>query len=185
MNIPIAMTLKGFTNNQNLDYVPAAGELLLDKETNLLKIGDGKTAVKDLCFISCDLSGTYEPENNFVISNEAKEFIKNNKDLIARNCFDYLYDELLLNPPLMREVTSALLYAGINPKEYLYRVPGAIADMLSEPPHNSEWTTYIDTGEYYTKQELDTRFQGEVGDGACLWSLNNPTTNDIIVRYSD
>lgn len=184
MNIPIAMTLKGFTNSQNLDYVPASGELLLDKETNRLKIGDGKTAVKDLCFISCDLSYSYKPENNYEISSEAKEFIKNNKHLIAQNFFDDLYDQLLSNPPLMREVTNALLYAGINPKEYLYKVPSGISDLLSEPSHNSKWTTYIDTG-VYTKQELDARIQGEIGEGACLWSLNNHTTNDIIIGYSD
>ena len=93
MNIPIAMTLKGFTNSQNLDYVPASGELLLDKETNLLKIGDGKTAVKDLPYISIDKSDTSTAKSDKEsVPDYVRQIIKKYSNLIEENRFNELFN---------------------------------------------------------------------------------------------
>ena len=143
MNIPIAMTLKGFTNSQNLDYIPANGELLLDKETNLLKIGDGKTAVKDLPYIS-----TVKADKE-TVPDYVKQIIKKYSNLIEENRFNELLDNLI--PSAHTGVVRALLKAGIDVKSHLDPVPSTVKHLFEE----EDWS--IDSDRIYTKSEIDAK----------------------------
>ena len=143
MNIPIAMTLKGFNNSQNLDYVPANGELVLDKETNLLKIGDGKAAVKDLPYIS-----TAKPDKEF-IPDYVRQIIKKYSHLIEENRFNELLDNII--PSAHTGVVRALLKAGIDVKSHLQPIPPTVQHLFEE----EDWS--IDSDRIYTKSEIDSK----------------------------
>ena len=144
MNIPIAMTLKGFTNSQNLDYVPFNGELVFDKETNLLKMGDGKTAVKDLPYISTTVKSDKESVPNYV-----RQIIKKYSNLIEENRFDELLDNII--PSVHIGVVRTLLEAGIDVKSHLFPMPPTVKHLFEE----EDWS--IDLDRMYTKSEIDAK----------------------------
>ena len=143
MNIPIAMTLKGFTDSQNLDYVPANGELVLDKETNLLKIGDGKTAVKDLPYIA---TAKADKES---VPDYVKKIIKKYSHLIEENRFNELLDNII--PSAHTGVVRTLLEAGIDVKSHLFPIPSTVKHLFEE----EDWSNDLDR--IYIKSEIDAK----------------------------
>lgn len=143
MNIPIAMTLRGFTNSQNLDYVPYNGELLIDQETNLFKIGDGKTAVKDLQYIS---TAKADKES---VPDYVRQIIKKYANLIEENRFNELLDNII--PSAHTGVVRALLKAGIDVKSHLNPIPPSVQHLFEE----EDWS--IDSDRIYTKAEINAK----------------------------
>ena len=152
MNIPIAMTLKGFTNSQNLDYVPANGELLIDKETNLLKIGDGKTSVKALPYVSghagVDLATAKADKET--VPDYVRQIIKKYSNLIEENRFNELLDNII--PSAHTGVVRTLLEAGIDVKSHLFPIPDTVKHLFEEA---KDWS--IDLDRMYTKTEIDAK----------------------------
>lgn len=147
MNIPIAMTLKGFTSSQNLDYIPANGELMIDKDNNLLKIGDGKTAVQDLPYISVDISTAKADKES--VPDYVKQIIKKYSHLIEENRFNELLDKII--PSARTGVVRTLLKAGIDVKSHLHPIPPSVQHLFEE----DDWST--DLTSTYTRSEIDAK----------------------------
>ena len=166
MNIPAAMTFKGFNDSNNTDFVPAVGEVFINKDTNELKVGDGKTKIADLPYISTTVSAP-EPAK-FEPCNVTKEYIKQYKDLIASNDFDEFYKHLEGSSTfVIRDVTKTLIEAGINIKEHLTTVPRCIQDMLLDKVDNLDNKIY--THDYndwsvdmYTAREIDNMLENAI-----------------------
>lgn len=144
----IAMTLKRMptVDMQISDIVPVAGEIIMDATSNKLKVGDGKTAVKDLPWVDFGVDLAKEESS---LSRTARMFIENNIELIENNDYDTLYSHIA-TPALAQEVTRALLKADLNPKPYLSKIPNSIRHIL-EP--EDVWIE--DTSRLYTKAEMD------------------------------
>ena len=100
----IAMTLKRMptVDMQISDIVSVAGEIIMDATSNKLKVGDGKTAIKDLPWVNPDI-GLAKEESS--LSRTARMFIENNIELIEKNDYDTLYS-LIATAALAQEVTS-------------------------------------------------------------------------------
>ena len=147
----IAMTLKRMptADMQISDFVPDAGELIMDATTNKLKIGDGKSHLKDLPWINLGVDLAKEESS---LSHTARMFIENNIELIENNDYDTLYSHIA-TPALAQEVTRALLKADLNPKPYLSTIPSSIKYILDP---TEDWTE--DTSRLYTKEEMDAMF---------------------------
>ena len=145
----IAMTLKRMptVDMQISHVVPVAGEIIMDATTNKLKVGDGKTAIKDLPWVAALGLDLAKEESN--LSRTARMFIENNIELIENNDYDTLYSHIA-TPALAQEVTRALLKADLNPKPYLSKIPNSIRHIL-EP--EDVWAE--DTIKLYTKSEMD------------------------------
>lgn len=144
----IAMTLKRMAtvDMQISDIVPAAGEIIMDATSNRLKVGDGKTAIKDLPWVDYGVDLAKEESS---LSHTARMFIENNIELIENNDYDTLYSHIA-TPALAQEVTRALLKADLNPKPYLSKIPNSIRHIL-EP-----YDVWIeDISRLYTKPETD------------------------------
>ena len=107
------------------DVVPIAGELIMDP-TNKVKIGDGKTAIKDLPWVDLEIDLAKEETS---LSHTARMFIKNNIELIENNDYDTLYSHIA-TLALAQEITRALLKADLNPKPYLSKIPQSIRHIL-------------------------------------------------------
>lgn len=124
----IAMTLRRMptVEMQLSDFVPDLGELIMDATSNKLKVGDGKTAIKDLPWV--DLCTDLAKEESS-LSRTARMFIENNIELIENNDYDTLYSHIA-TPALAQEVTRALLKADLNPKPYLSNIPNSIKHLL-------------------------------------------------------
>ena len=144
----IAMTLKRMptVDMQISDIVPVAGEIIMDATSNKLKVGDGKTAIKDLPWVDYSVDLAKEESS---LSRTARMFIENNIELIENNDYDTLYS-CIATPALAQEVTRALLKADLNPKPYLTKIPSSIRHIL-EP--DEVWAE--DTSRLYTKSEMD------------------------------
>ena len=144
----IAMTLKRMptVDMQISDTVPLAGEIIMDATSNKLKVGDGKTAVKDLPWVDYGVDLAKEESS---LSRTARMFIENNIELIENNDYDTLYSHIA-TPALAQEVTRALLKAELNPKPYLTNIPSSIRHIL-EP--DNVWIE--DTSRLYTRSEMD------------------------------
>ena len=144
----IAMTLKRMptVDMQISDIVPVDGEIIMDATSNKVKIGDGKTAIKDLSWVDLGIDLAKEESS---LSRTARMFIENNIELIENNDYDALYS-LIATPALAQEVTRALLKAELNPKPYLSKIPLSIRHLL-EP--DDVWAE--DTSSLYTKSEMD------------------------------
>lgn len=144
------MTLKGFASSQNLDYVPANGELLLDKETNLLKVGDGKTAVKDLPYLSTGKSDTLTAKSDKEsVPDYVRQIIKKYSNLIEENRFNELLDNIV--PSANTGVVRALLQAGIDVKSHLYPIPSTVKHLFEE----DGWS--LDLAQTYTQDEINAK----------------------------
>ena len=125
MNISMTIKKMPTVDMQISDVVPIAGELIMDP-TNKVKIGDGKTAIKDLPwgYLEIDLA-----KEETSLSRTARMFIKNNIELIENNDYDTLYSHIA-TPALAQEITRALLKADLNPKPYLSKIPQSIRHIL-------------------------------------------------------
>ena len=144
----IAMTLKRMptVDMQISDIVPLAGELIMDATSNKLKVGDGKTAIKDLPWVDLDIDSAVEESR---LSRTARMFIENNIELIDNNDYDTLYS-LIATAALAQEVTRALLKADLNPKPYLSKIPQNIRHILDP---EDVWVE--DISRVYTKSQME------------------------------
>ena len=144
----IAMTLKRMptVDMQVSNLVPQAGEIIMDATSNKVKIGDGKSHLKDLAWVALGLDLAREESS---LSRTARMFIENNIELIENNDYDTLYSRIA-TPALAQEVTRALLKADLNPKPYLTNIPSSIKHIL-EP--DEDWAE--DISRLYTKPEMD------------------------------
>ena len=150
MNLSIALKRLPTVDMQISDVVPVpvAGEIIMDATSNKLKVGDGKTAIKDLPWVyGVDLA-----KEESSLSRTARMFIENNIELIENNDYDTLYSHIA-TPALAQEVTRALLNADLNPKPYLSKIPNSIRHIL-EP--DEVWAE--DTSRLYTKSEMGAIF---------------------------
>ena len=145
----IAMTLKRMptVDMQISDTVPLAGEIIMDATSNKLKVGDGKTAIKDLPWVDFDL-GIDSAKEESSLSRTARMFIENNIELIENNDYDTLYSHIA-TPALAQEVTRALLKADLNPKPYLSKIPLSIKYILDP---TEDWSE--DISRLYTKADM-------------------------------
>ena len=125
MNISMTIKKMPTVDMQISDVVPIAGELIMDP-TNKVKIGDGKTAIKDLPWVDLGIDLAKEETS---LSRTARMFIKNNIELIENNDYDILYSHIA-TPALAQEITRALLKADLNPKPYLSKIPQSIRHIL-------------------------------------------------------
>lgn len=164
----IDMTLKRMTtvDMQLSDFVPGNGEIIMDETSNKIKIGDGVTPIKDLSWVHLGIDLSTEPSRKYKMSDSVKYFIEQYIDLIEECRFDELYS--MMNPAsieFIRDVTAALLEAGINPTPYLTTVPRSIQDMLLNKVDNVNNKTYthdyndwsLDYNQIYTKPEIDAK----------------------------
>lgn len=122
------------------DLVPTTGEMIMDTTSNKLKIGDGKTAIKDLPWVDIGLDSAAEESS---LSIGARAFLEDHIELIENNDYDTLYSRIA-TPSLAQEVTRALLKAGLNPKPYLTNIPNSIRHILES---DKVWTE--DTSRLY------------------------------------
>ena len=152
------------------DTVPIAGELIMDATSNKLKIGDGKTSIKDLPWVDIGLDLAKEETS---LSIGTKAFLEDHIDLIENNDYDTLYSRIATQA-LAQEVTRALLKASLNPKPYLSKIPQSIRHIL-EP--NNVWVE--DTGRMYTKAELDAMMQYSKDDLKLMDEWNKKLFNQM------
>lgn len=146
MNTSMTFKRMPTVDMQISDLVPITGEIIMDATTNKLKVGDGKTAIKDLPWVDFGIDVAKEDSS---LSRTARMFIENNIELIENNDYDTLYSHIA-TPALAQEVTRALLKADLNPKPYLSKIPNSIRHIL-EP-----YDVWIeDTSRLYTKSEMD------------------------------
>lgn len=121
-NLNIFSYNKKYGQWETRNHVPVAGEVCLVTDTGTLKIGDGIHSIEELPEIS------YTSDTKPIITERAKRIIEENIELIEQNEFNELYDKLFSD--VQREVTVALLSAGIDIKTHLFPVPRAIRDIL-------------------------------------------------------
>lgn len=146
MNMSLTLKRMATVEMQLSDFVPDLGELIMDATSNRVKLGDGKSHLKDLPWVDLGIDLAKEESN---LSRTARMFIENNIELIENNDYDTLYS-LIATPALAQEVTRALLKADLNPKPYLSKIPQSIRHIL-EP--EEVWAE--DTIRLYTKSEMD------------------------------
>ena len=137
MNVISAKTAGGSYLATSKD-IPDAGELWVDPVTANGKIGDGKTPMFELPWISCSVDLNTEPPHKYKMNNAVKNFIEQYIDLIEENRFDEVYTIISHSAiEFTRDFTRALLEAGLNPKPYLTNVPTCIIDLLINlPPYD-------------------------------------------------
>lgn len=102
-------------NSWNDVIVPAAGEVIIEQESNKIKIGDGKTTFANLPYIDGN-----PPESQLSIG--ARAFIEDHIELLDNDDYETFYS-LIKTVSLAREVSKALFKAGLNPKEHLKECP--------------------------------------------------------------
>ena len=137
----IHQTIKKISSAWDDIIVPAAGEVIIEQETNKIKIGDGKTNFADLPYIDGN-----PPE--MTLSEKAKEFIENNIEYLEVNDYETFYSHIT-TVELAREVSKALFKAGLNPKEHLKECPRGCESIFyyegKEDPNaknkNRSWAT--------------------------------------------
>ena len=144
--------------------IPDAGELWIDPKTNNAKIGDGKTPLFELPWITLSVDLSVEPPREYKMPDHVKRFIEANIDTIERCDYDRLYNYIVTDQ-MKRDVTRALLEAGINPRPYLTIVPRCIQDLLLDKVDNLDNKIYnhnyddwaLDYVRAYTKSEIDRK----------------------------
>ena len=143
----IAMTLKRMTtwDMQSSALIPVAGEIIMDATSDKVKIGDGKSHLKDLPWVDLGVDLAKEEPK---LSRAARMFIENNIELIENNDYDTLYSHIA-TPALAQEVTRALLKADLNPKPYLSKIPLSIKYILDP---TEDWSE--DISRLYTKADM-------------------------------
>ena len=146
MNTHVTLKRMPTVAMQISELVPVAGELIMDATSNKLKVGDGKTAIKDLPWVDYTIDSAKEEST---LSRTARMFIENNIELIENNDYDTLYSHIA-TPALAQEVTRALLKADLNPKPYLTNIPRSIRHIFEPDEVRVE-----DISRLYTKSERD------------------------------
>ena len=144
--------------------IPDAEEFWIDPKTNNGKIGDGKTPMFELPWISLSVDLSTEPPRKYKMPDHVKRFIEANIDTIERCDYDRLYSYIVTDE-MKRELTRALLEAGLNPTPYLTTVPRCIQDLLLDSVDNLDNKIYnhdyddwsIDKNLLYTKSEIDAK----------------------------
>ena len=144
--------------------IPDAGDFWIDPKTNNGKIGDGKTPMFELPWVSLSVYLSTEPPRKYKMPDHVKRFIEAHIDTIERCDYDRLYNYIVTDE-MKRDVTRALLEADLNPKPYLTTVPRCIQDLLLDSVENLDNKIYThDSGTWpfdpslmYTKSELDTK----------------------------
>ena len=148
-------------NSWDTAPVPAAGEVVIELETNKIKIGDGKTNFANLPYIDGSPSHL-----EYKLSDKVKQFIENNITYIKSKDYDMFYSQIT-NPSFAREVTEALLLAGMNPRPYLSYCPKGCESLFHYDDkdddidnklytyRNDDWS--IDYSRMYTKSEIDAK----------------------------
>lgn len=143
------LTRRVFSKTDQLSAsVPLAGEIVVEQNTNKIKVGDGKTTFKDLAYIDHVIEVDLAEELS--LSRTGRMFIENNINLIENNDYDTLYSHIA-TPALAQEVTRALLKADLNPKPYLSKIPQSIRHILDEA--KEVWVE--DMNRLYTKSEME------------------------------
>lgn len=137
--------------------IPDAGDFWIDPKTNNGKIGDGKTPMFELPWITLGVDLSTEPPRKYKMTDHVKRFIEAHIDVIERCDYDRLYSYIVTDE-MKRDVTRALLEADLNPKPYLTTVPRCIQDLLLDPVDNVDNKTYNYYCDVYTKAELDAKF---------------------------
>ena len=143
--------------------IPDAGDFWIDPKTNNGKIGDGKTPMFELPWVTLGVDLSTEPPRKYKMPDHVKRFIEANIDTIERCDYDRLYS-YIVTEQLKRDVTIALLEADLNPKPYLTTVPRCIQDLLLDlPPYDKvddvDDKLYTYDCELYTKAEVDAKFE--------------------------
>ena len=143
--------------------IPDVGEFWIDPKTNNGKIGDGKTPMFELPWISFSVDLSTEPPRKYKMPDTVKRFIEKHIDVIEECRFDELYAMISHSSiEFIRDVTRALLEAELNPKPYLTTVPTSIEDLLLDKVDNLDNKIYNDTWPFdpslmYSKSELDAK----------------------------
>lgn len=144
MNTAITLKRMPYVDMQLSDIVPVASEIIMDATTNKVKIGDGKSPLKDLTWIDLGIDLAKEESS---LSIGTKAFLEDHIELIENNDYDTLYSQIA-TAALAQEVTRALLKADLNPKPYLSKIPDSIKHIL-EP--DEVWSE--DTSRLYVKAD--------------------------------
>ena len=140
--------------------IPDAGDFWIDPKTNNGKIGDGKTPMFELPWISLSVDLSTEPPRKYKMPDSVKNFIEQYIDLIEECRFDEVYAMISHSSiEFTRDFTRALLEAGLNPKPYLTTVPRCIQDLLLDKVDNIDNKLYTYDCEVYTKADLDATFE--------------------------
>ena len=140
--------------------IPDAGDFWIDPKTNNSKIGDGKTPMFELPWITLGVDLSTEPPRKYKMSDSVKNFIEQYIDLIEEHRFDEVYAMIShSSSEFTRDFTRALLEAGLNPKPYLTTVPRCIQDLLLDKVDNIDDKLYTYDCELYTKAEVDAKFE--------------------------
>ena len=146
--------------------IPDVGDFWIDPKTNNGKIGDGKTPMFELPWVSLGVDLSTEPPRKYKMPDSVKNFIEKYIDLIEECHFDEVYDMIShSSTEFTRDFTRALLEAGLNPKPYLTTVPRCIQDLLLDTVDNLDnkiYTYDYDNWNYdasltYTKADLDKK----------------------------
>ena len=135
--------------------IPDAGDCWVDPKTNNCKIGDGKTPMFELPWISLGVDLSEQPPRKYKMNSAVKNFIEKYIDLIEECRFDEVY--AMISYPsfeFTRDFTRALLEAGLNPKPYLTTVPRCIQDLLLDKVDNIDDKLYTYDYEVYTKADV-------------------------------
>ena len=90
--------------------IPDAGEFWIDPKTNNGKIGDGKTPMFELPWITLGVDLSTEPPRKYKMPDHIKRFIEANIDTIERCDYDRLYNYIATDE-MKRDLTRALLEA--------------------------------------------------------------------------
>ena len=152
------MTTRMMLKQWNDLLVPALGEIVMEQETNRIKIGDGKTNFANLPYIEDN-----PPE--MTLSEQAKQFIENNIEYLEVDDYETFYSHIT-SVALAREVSKALFKAGLNPKEH-----------LKECPRGCESIFYYEGGSDPNEEFKETLKQRG-------WAnLNNPHPNRGKIQY--
>ena len=159
MNVISAKTTGGSYLATSKD-IPDAGEFWIDPKTNNGKIGDGKTPMFELPWITLGVDLSTEPPRKYRMPDSVKNFIEQHIDLIEECRFDEVYAMIRSSSiEFTRDFTRALLEADLNPKPYLTTVPRCIQDLLLDKVDNIDDTLYTYDCEVYTKAEVDATLE--------------------------
>ena len=115
----IAQTIKRMPTAwmQISDFIVDPGDIIMDSESNNIKVGDGKTAIKDLPWIVQGVDTSKEK-----ISPEVRKFIKDNLNLIKENDFEELFKRTRYLHEAV-ELAQVLKAAGIDLKQHMTVIP--------------------------------------------------------------
>lgn len=118
----IAQTIKRMPTfaMQTSEVVPDIGVIIMDATSQKVKIGDGKSHLKDLPWVCLGIDVAKENTNK--ISSEVRKFIKDNLYLIKENNFEELFRRTRYLHEAI-ELAQVLKAAGIDLKHHMTVIP--------------------------------------------------------------